>query len=166
MSVSGDILRSWRRPGTVVGGLLAQGQREDRALVFLMVACGLIFLAQWPRLARTAQFDPEVPFQALLGGALMGWMFFAPLIFYGLAAVLRLAMAAVGLRIGWYAARLALFWALLAASPLWLLHGLVVGLAGPGGASTAAGLVVVGAFFWILGGGLGAAALEARGRSA
>jgi hypothetical protein len=166
MSVSADIWRSWRRPQRVMRDLLAQGQREDRALVFLMVACGLIFLAQWPRLARQAQLDAEVPLQAMIGGALLGWFFFAPLIFYALAAVLRLVLVAVRLPVSWYAARLALFWALLAVSPLWLLHGMVAGLAGPGVLTAAVGLVVLGAFFWILGAGLVAAALEARGRRA
>lgn len=166
MSVSADIWRSWRRPHEVVRDLLAQGPREDRALAFLTVACGLIFLAQWPRLARQAQFDPEVPFQAMIGGALLGWFFIAPLFFYGLAALLRLVLVALRQPVSWYAARLALFWALLAVSPLWLLHGLVAGLAGPGVLTAAVGLAVLGAFFWILGAGLVAATLEARGRRA
>ena len=164
--MSGDILRSWRRPRAVVRGLLAQGPREDRALMFLMSACGLVFLAQWPRLARQAQLDPEVPLQAMLGGALLGWFFFAPLFFYALAGLIALAMRLIGQRIPGHAARMALFWALLAVSPMWLLHGLVAGIAGPGALTAAVGLAVLAGFFWILGGGLGAAALEARGQRA
>ncbi len=34
------------------------GQREDRALVYLMLACFLIFVAQWPRLSRQALLGP------------------------------------------------------------------------------------------------------------
>jgi hypothetical protein len=166
MSVSGDIVQSWRRPGRVMRRLLAQGQREDRAIMFLMVACGMIFFGQWPRLIRIAQEGGEVPLQALLGGALMGWMFIAPLLAYGLAALLRLAMVALRRPVGWYAARLALFWALLAASPLWMAQGAVAGYAGPGALTALAGLIALGAFLWMLAANLGTAALEAAGRSA
>ncbi len=34
--------------------------------------------------AREAHLDDTVPLDALLGGALMGWMFIAPLALYGL----------------------------------------------------------------------------------
>ena len=166
MSVSRDILRSWRAPRQVVGAILSRGPREDLAIVFLMIGCGLIFLAQWPRLIAAAQADPEVPVQAMLGGALMGWMFIAPLVFYGIAAVIRLVMLGVGVRASWYAVRLALFWTVLAVSPLWLLHGAVIFVAGPGPVTAVAGALALAAFFWILAGGLSAAALEARGRSA
>lgn len=166
MSVSGDILRSWRRPGSVMRSLLAQGQREDRALVYLMVACGLIFLGQWPRLIRLSQEGSDVPLQALLGGALMGWMFIAPLLAYGLAGLLRLMMVALRRPVDWYAARLALFWALLAASPLWMAQGAVAGYAGQGPLTALVGFVALAAFFWILVAALGTAALEARQGSA
>src|SRR5690554_7026923 len=120
MSVSGDILGSYRSPRAVVRGLLAQGRREDRALVWLLLACGLIFVAQWPRLARVAHVSDEVPLAALMAGALFGWMFLAPLALYGLAAVLHLGLRALGRGGSMYGARLALFWSLLAVSPLWL----------------------------------------------
>lgn len=162
MSVSGDILRSWRDPRGVIRSLLRHGVREDRALAFLMGGCALAFVAQWPRLVRQAQLDDAVPLGALMGGALMGWLFIAPLLLYGLAAVLRLVMVALGRPVGWYAARLALFWSLLATSPVWLLHGLVAGAAGPGGLTQAVGLAALGAFFWQLVSALSTAALEAH----
>lgn len=166
MSVTRDIWRSWRRPLAVYRELLRQGPREDRALGFLMIGCGLIFLAQWPRLARMAQFEPEVPFQTMLGGALFGWLFLAPLFFYLLAAVLRLLLVAVGQRVSWYAARLVVFWGLLALSPAWLLYGLVGGVFGPGTVTAAVGVLLWAIFLWIVGSGLVAAALEARGQRA
>jgi hypothetical protein len=36
MSVSRDIVATWRRPRRVMRRLLAQGRREDRAIMFLM----------------------------------------------------------------------------------------------------------------------------------
>ena len=166
MSVSRDILRSWRQPRAVVSRLLAQGVREDRAIVFLMLACGLIFLGQWPRMMRLAQESDEVPLQAMLGATLLGWMFIAPLLLYLLAGLILLGMRAFRVPVAGYPVRLALFWALLAASPAWMLHGMVLGALGPGVVASAVGLVALAAFFWILGGGLGAATLEAGGRSA
>ncbi|MDJ1008702.1 MAG: YIP1 family protein [Paracoccaceae bacterium] len=153
MSISNDIARMYLRPRQVVRARLAQGQREDRALAVLMGACGLIFVAQWPRLAREAHLDDTIGLQALMAGALMGWVFIMPLALYGLAALSHLVATAVGGQGTWFRARLALFWALLAASPLWLFHGLVAGFIGPGPALTFVGLLALGAFvvFWGIG---------------
>lgn len=125
---------------------LSQGVREDRALVYLMLACGLIFVGQWPALQRAALADPSTPLDARLGGALMAWLFIAPLALYAVAALTRLVARVLGGRGTGYGARLALFWSLLAASPLWLLTGLVAGLIGPGPALTATGAVALGGF--------------------
>ena len=162
MSVTDNILQSWRNPRKVMRRLLAGGPREDRALMFLMAACLVIFLAQWPRLSRMAHEGAEAPLQAMLGGALFAWMFIAPLIFYGLAGLLRLLLVALRRPIGWYEARLALFWSLLAASPLWLLNGVLNGLVGQGLLTVVVGFAILTAFFWLLAMMLATAALEAR----
>ena len=162
MSVTANVVQSWRDPRAVMRRLLAGGRREDRALMFLMGACFVIFLAQWPRLARLAHETDEVPLQAMLGGALMGWMFIAPLFLYAMAAGLRILMVMILRPIGWFEARLALFWALLAASPLWLLNGFLHGLVGPGLVTGIIGLGILAAFFWLLAQMLATAALEAR----
>ncbi len=133
---------------------LAAGVREDRALGFLVVACLLIFVAQWPRLARQAHLDDTVPLQALIGGALMGWIFIAPLIFYAIAAVSALVSRFAGGRGDWYRARLALFWSLLAVSPLWLLNGLLAGFIGAGPVVTVLGLAVLAVFLYLWGAAL------------
>ena len=153
MSVSRDIVATWRSPRRVIRRQLEAGRREDRALVYLMLACGLIFVAQWPRLSRQAFFDDTVPLNALLGGALLGWLFLAPLAAYGLAALAHLLARLAGGRGTWFSARMALFWALLASSPAWLFHGLVAGFIGPGPAETAVGAVlsVVVLGFWLAG---------------
>jgi len=150
MAVVPDILATYVGPRAVMRRLLAMGQREDRALMFLMLGCALIFVAQWPRLAREAHLDDAVPLNALLGGALMGWMFLAPLGLYALAAFGHMIALVVGGQGTWYGARLALFWSLLASSPLWLLNGLVAGIIGPGPALSLTGVLALGAFvlFW------------------
>ncbi|RAP42706.1 YIP1 family protein [Rhodovulum viride] len=152
MAVTTEIVATWRGPRAALRRQLRMGPREDRALIYLMIACFLIFIGQWPRLAREAYMTPEVPLEALLGAALFGWMALAPLFFYGLAAVSHLVARAVGGKGSWFTARLALFWTLLCVSPLWLLQGLVAGFIGAGPALTLVSTVLAVAFLaiWLL----------------
>ena len=145
-----DILATYRSPRAVMRRHLAMGIREDRALFYMVLACGLIFVAQWPRLSRQAYLDDTVPLDALLGGALMGWLFLAPLALYLIAGLSHLVARVVGGQGSWFSTRLALFWSLLAASPLWLLNGLVAGFIGPGAAFSLTSLVALAVFlsFW------------------
>ncbi|MBV0912231.1 YIP1 family protein [Anianabacter salinae] len=132
MALTTDILGSYRAPRRVMRRHLDAGVREDRALFYLMLGCAVLFVSQWPVLARDAYLDPSVPLQARLGGALLALLFIAPLVLYLLAALTHLPMKLVGGQGSWFGARLALFWALVAAAPLWLLNGLVAGfLEGP-----------------------------------
>ncbi len=149
MSVTRDIAQSYRDPAKVMRRHLAQGPREDRALMFLMLSCALLFVAQWPRLARKAAIDDTVTLEALLAGALFGWVFVAPLFFYGLAALSRMVARLAGGHGSFSTARLALFWALLTITPLALARGLVSGLAGPGPVDMIAGLIVLGFFGYL-----------------
>ena len=148
--MAADIVATYRSPRAVMRRHLAMGVREDRALVYLFGACVLIFVSRWPDLRRQAFVDDTVPFDALIGGALLGWLFIAPLVLYALAAASHLAARAMGGRGSWYTARLALFWALLAAAPLWLLNGLVAGFIGAGTQLTLTGGLALAVFliFW------------------
>jgi hypothetical protein len=121
-----------------------------------MLACGLIFVAQWPRLSREAHLT-EQPLEMLMGGALLAWIFIAPLLLYGLAALSILALRLAGQAPRPFAARLGLFWALFAAAPLWLVHGLVAGFVGPGPVLTVLGAGAFAAFLWFWWSGLRAA---------
>lgn len=149
MSVTRDIVQSYRDPAQVMRRHLARGPREDRALMFLMLSCALLFIAQWPRLARKAAIDDTITLDALLAGALFGWVFVAPLFFYALAALSRLVARMAGGQGTFGTARMALFWTLLTISPLALLRGLVSGLAGPGPLDMLAGLIVLGFFGYL-----------------
>jgi hypothetical protein len=153
MSISADILRSYRAPRAVVGRLLSEGPREDRALVMLAMACFLIFLAQVPGLRRAAVLDTPTPFEGRVAGALAATLFFLPLLCYGLAALSHMALRALRRPSSWHGARLALFWAMLAVSPLVLLQGALSGVLGPGGPVAVVGVVVFAAFavIWISG---------------
>lgn len=148
MSITLRILKSWRAPRQVMRAMLAAGPREDRALATLMAACVVLFIAQWPALSRAAHFDPAIPLEARMSGALMATLFIVPLLAYGLAALTRLVARVMGGRGTWYSTRLALFWSLLAIAPLVLLQGLVIGFIGPGPAATLVGLVVLAGFLF------------------
>lgn len=147
MPVTADIVATYRGPRRVMRRLLDMGVREDRALMMLVVACIVVFVGQWPRLAREAHLTDQA-LNPLLGGALLAWLFIAPLLFYALALVSHgVARLARGHGTA-YGARLALFWAFLAASPLILLHGLVAGFVGPGVGLQLVGVIWCGVFGW------------------
>lgn len=152
MPVTTDIVATYRRPRSVVRRLLSRGPREDRALAWLMGACVLMFVARWPVLAREAHLQDK-DLQMEMGGALLAIVFIAPLLFYALAGLSRIVARVLGGQGTGYGARVALFWALLAASPLMLLNGLVGGFIGPGPALSLVGFLwfVVFLWFWLSG---------------
>lgn len=147
MPVTRDIAATYRGPGRVVARLLETGAREDRALVILVGACAVMFVAQWPRLSRMAHLTGE-DLQMLLAGSLFGLLFILPLALYALALISHGVIRLVGGKSTGFSARLALFWALLAASPLALLWGLVAGFIGEGLELTLTGAVWLAAFLW------------------
>ena len=73
MPVTRDIAATYRGPRKVMQRLLDMGQREDRALIFVMAACVITFIAQWPYLARRAHLE-DVELNGLLAGSLMAWI--------------------------------------------------------------------------------------------
>ncbi|MFW5654418.1 MAG: hypothetical protein ACOCYW_02075 [Roseicyclus sp.] len=168
MSVTRDIVATWKGPRRVMRRLLDQGRREDRAVVILLGACFMIFVAQWPRLQRDALVAPEgaAPLEAQLGITFFVMMMIWPFLAYLVAALTHLVARALGGRGSWYSARLALFWALLASSPAWLFHGLVAGFIGPGPAERWVGAGLLLAFGTIWGMSLWEAESEAEAEAA
>jgi small-conductance mechanosensitive channel len=147
MPFTHDIAATYRGPGKVVRRLVSGAPREDRALAILMGACGMLFIARWPALARQAHVE-GVELNMLLGGTLMATIFFAPLLFYGLALIAHWVARAFRGQGPSYQARVSLFWSLLASSPLVLLNGLVAGFIGPGLELTIVGLLWFAVFMW------------------
>lgn len=93
---------------------------EEKLLVYLVVAILLFFVARIPNLLEAAnlQATEDISNTAIFVTNLVSSFFFAPLLFYGLAAVSRIIARFFGGRGSGYSARLALFWALLVISPL------------------------------------------------
>lgn len=149
MPVVPDILRTWRDPRAVIRSRLSDGVREDRALATVMGACALMFVAQWPRLARESYFDASIPLEARLGGALLGVVFLLPLALYLIAAASHVVARVFGGKGSWFSARLALFWALLAVTPALMFHGLLQGFLGQTGATRVVGGLVLLSFLYL-----------------
>lgn len=148
-----DIVRTYRAPRDTIARRIGSDVREDRALAVLMGACILIFIAQWPRISREAHLDPDIGFDARLAGTLFAWLFLAPLLCYGISLVVTGALRLLGRPANGYAVRMALFWSLLAATPLFLLTGLTSGFVGPGIALNLVGGLAFGTLvvFWVTG---------------
>lgn len=147
MAVTTDIAASYRGPGAVLRRIFAREASEPRALAFLMGGCAVMFVARWPALAREAHLQDE-ELTMLMGGTLLATVFFLPLILYALALIVQTGARVFGSPMTGYGSRVALFWALLAASPLMLLNGLVAGFIGPGAALTLVGAVWFAVFMW------------------
>ena len=152
MSVTRDILATYKGPGQVVSRRLAMGIREDRGLAVLMAACVTIFIAQWPRLAREAHLSGQ-ELNMMLGGSLLVWVFIMPLAFYVLAILAQTVLRLIGRQLDGFSSRFALFWALLAIAPISLFRGLVGGFIGPGVVYDSIGLICILMFtwFWVAG---------------
>ena len=153
MSIANDIAAMYRRPGEIMAQKLKSGPREDLAIAYVLGACALMFLAQLPRLSREAHLQGG-DLDMMIGGALMGWIFIGPLLFYVIAWISALVMRPfLGAGRGSWGNRMSLFWALLSAAPLFLLLGLVQGFIGPGLQATVIGMIWLAAFllFWFIG---------------
>ncbi|WP_044043986.1 hypothetical protein [Octadecabacter antarcticus] len=153
MPVSRDIMRMYRAPRRVTRALYAMGPREDRAIMWLMIGCFLVFLSRLPALQRMA-VETGTDFQRDTVYAFFSLLFIAPLLFYAIAFILygvtRLLRPAATV----YGARLAVFWGWLAATPLALFYGLLVGFNGldhPGTALVGALWLAALIWFWING---------------
>ncbi|MGR3650635.1 MAG: YIP1 family protein [Roseovarius sp.] len=149
MSVTADMLRGYVAPRVVMRKQLA-APAEDRALIYLLLACGLFFVARLPALSRQDHMMTDSPgFAALASGSFLGAVIFAPLVFYAIAALSHLVARALGGTGSWVGARLALFWSLLMVAPLVLLRGLTEAMTGPGAALSITGFAVGIAFLWL-----------------
>lgn len=148
MAVTTDILSSWRNPRQGIRRHLARGVSEPFAFSLLLVFLVLAFVGQWPQAAREAFLAGETsaaPRVLARGLAVLATIPF----WYALAAAGRLGGRLLGGQGTWYAARLALFWALATVSPLMLLQGLVAGMIGPGPGLWLILALVGAAFLWL-----------------
>ncbi|MCU0802544.1 MAG: YIP1 family protein [Rhodobacteraceae bacterium] len=130
MPLTTDLVESWRRPRKVVRRHLDRGRSEPFAFSLLAVFLILAFIAQWPVAQRAAFEDGNSPLAPRLLAIALALLATIPL-WYGLAALSRVIARAFGGRGTWYGTRIALFWSLVAVTPVMLLQGMVAGMIGP-----------------------------------
>lgn len=148
MTVTRDLVATWRSPRAALRRHLSRGVSEPFAFALLLVFLILAFVSQWPVAAREA-FEADEPsaLPRILARALA--VLATIPVWYGVAAISHLVARLFGGRGTWYAARIALFWALATVSPLMLLQGLVGGMIGPSPALVATSVGVGLAFLWL-----------------
>jgi hypothetical protein len=111
--------RGWRDPRGAMARQVASGLTEGRALLHLMLACGLLFVASLPNALREARaLDIADPVEGAVAAHLFGYLALLPLLAYVLAALAHLAARGFGARGGFREARAALFWSLLMVAPV------------------------------------------------
>lgn len=147
MAITDDIVATYRTPARVMRAMLQGERHEARALAYLLAAVLVIHIAQWPGMSRAAFRDPGVPLSQRMFAAFLAVLAAIP-VFYGLAGLSHLASRALGGRGSFFAARIVLFWSLLAITPLMLFQGLVAAFSGPGPALTLTGVAVFAVFLW------------------
>jgi hypothetical protein len=129
-SLAGAIFRGYADPRGSMARQIAAGPSEPRALLYLMLACGLGFVASLPNALRiSGSIEADDPLSAAIAAHLFGYLLLAPLLLYGVAALVHLCARAFGGLGGFPEARMALFWALLLGAPIALglaLVGVVV----------------------------------------
>ncbi|WP_461306912.1 YIP1 family protein [Albidovulum sp.] len=165
MAVTDDIVATYRGPARVMRRLLAGGDREGRALAYLLAALIVLYIAQWPALSRAGVLDETIPLGQRMFAAFLGVLALLPA-FYLIAALSRLLCRVFGGRGSWSGSRIVLFWALLAVTPVMLLRGLVAGFLGPGPALIAANIAAFAVFGWFWLSGLAVAEFPEAGDGA
>ena len=150
MSTAQAIFRSYRAPRAVARGFRDAGADEGTGLGWLFAACILFFVARLPSLSRTSHLsDGEVPLFGLALGTFFGTMLLAPILFYVVASLSHFVAKAFGGQGSVTDARLAMFWGLLASTPMALFQGLVSGMIGPGQQAVLVATLSFVIFLWV-----------------
>ncbi len=124
-SLTSEILTTYRYPRLSFERQLAKNVGDDRILFYGMLACFLAFVARIPSLYHDSMPSGSPPVYAVVSFHFAVSLLMAPLLLYSIAAVSHILARAFGGRGNWRSARLALFWTVLAMSPLVLFAGIV-----------------------------------------
>jgi len=153
VALTQDILATYKVPGRVVSRFLAQGRNEVRVLLFVLIAGALMFIATSPYQARAAELSDEVPFMARMYWSAFFYIMIMPMLFYAFAGIIYGVAKIARRQVTGYEIRFTLVWALLGASPVMLILGLVAGFIGPSPVLQLVGFIWIAVFgwFWVVG---------------
>ncbi len=123
MSLVGDIMRAYTAPGQAMQVQLDRGIGEPQTLFYNMLFGAMNLIANFPRIAANA---PDQNIMAgMMAGLFIGYIFFMPLMLYGLAAVIHWVILKLGGQAKWSEARRALSWSAVVTIPFVLLGGAI-----------------------------------------
>jgi hypothetical protein len=126
-SIVSDILHTWRAPRDAMHEQLTRGYEEPRALMYVMLAGGLFFVAGIPRAIQGNMAQSAEPLDG--SGVIVSWFITSVVIVtlmrYFMAAVSRWCAKPFGGRGSYFTARLGFFWMSVAVAPAILLAGVV-----------------------------------------
>ena len=133
MPILSIIIGFYLRPRRIAQDLVWISPSEGRMLVFLVVGCLTFYLSSLARqpFAGTAALA-NVSRPAMVAANLYSFFALVPLLLYAIAAVSRICLWALGLKVTWSQARLGLFAAFLALTPAELLQTALYGIAPDG----------------------------------
>ena len=143
MSVVSNVFYTYRSPSKAFELMYARPANEATSLGYLMGACFLTYIAQWPYLARQAHLE-ELNLQTSLAASLLAWLLIAPLLLYTLSLVVYFFHKVFKGSKSSAQIRMGLFWSFLAATPIMMLLGLIKGFLGDGAAESIVG------FLWFM----------------
>lgn len=154
MALTQDIIATYKGPGRVVSRFLAQGRNEVRALLFMLIAGLLMFVASAPYQAREAELNPDIPFLARMYWSAFFYIMILPILIYIFAAIIWGLSRIARRQVTGYEVRFTLIWALLASTPVILLMGLTAAFIGTSVQLQVVGFVWIAVFGWFWAAGL------------
>ncbi|MCF6329825.1 MAG: YIP1 family protein [Henriciella sp.] len=122
MTLYSEILRAYRGFGASMRRQLEQNLREERLLLYAVLASFLLFVARVPGMIDIARnsTNAEITIANLIGTSFVTTFFFGVIMMYGIASVSHL-IAKIFKGAGTFQeARLAFFWSALVIAPLYL----------------------------------------------
>jgi hypothetical protein len=122
MSLIGDIARSYRDPRGVMQTQVDRGVTEPQTLFYAMLFGTMNLIANYPRAAQNAP-DPDT-LAGMMGGLFIAYIFFLPLVLFGLAAIIHWVILKFGGHATWGQARRALIWSTVTMTPFILMAGI------------------------------------------
>jgi hypothetical protein len=123
MSLTGDIVQAYRAPSKAMHIQIERGITEPQTLFYGMLFGVLNLVSNYPRVSLTAPDQDTLT--GMMAGLFIAYVFFLPLMLYGLAAVIHWVVQKFDGQATWGEARRALNWSAVVTSPLILISGIL-----------------------------------------
>ncbi len=122
MSLINEIINAYRGFATSMRKQLAQPLREEKLLIYVVLACFIGLVARVPGLMQVVEnnTDPDITITNIIGSSIATTMFYGPIMMYIIAALSHLAAKIFKGQATFAQARLALFWSALVVAPVFL----------------------------------------------